>query len=211
MAMRSATMLQAKSQNPESKPYLTCFRWAVILAASFSICILPIHLHVAAADQKENATDPRFRTQSLRGRVVWFSEAMERLHKVKAVPEAKERTLALETHDGKLWTIVEDLRGRSFRTDARLREMTVELFVRKYRGSDAIQILKVFEVKDGKRFVVDYWCDVCAIIMFESGTCDCCQDDNRLRKRLTEHEVRDSLAGEAKEIDAQASPANKRR
>ena len=39
--------------------------------------------------------------------------------------------------------------------------------------------------KDGK-FELDYWCDICAIGMYESGPCDCCQEPNRLRERRVE-------------------------
>ena len=174
----SKTCLDATSQSS-----IVRVSWSTICPVAFLICLL-VSCFVFA-DEPTRDDKPRFQTKLIRGRVVFLHEAMERLHKIKAVPEAKERTLALETDDGKLLTIVEDLRGRSFRTDDRLRKMHVELFVRKYHGSDAIQILKVFEIKDDKRFIVDYWCDICAIIMFEMGTCDCCQDDNRLRKRIT--------------------------
>jgi hypothetical protein len=128
----------------------------------------------------------RYRTESIRGHIVWMSEALDRIFNITSVSEAKERILAIETGNGDLLPIVEDLRGRSFRTDKRLRDMEVELLVRRYDATPIIQIVKIHEIKDGKKYVVDYWCDVCAIVMFEMGPCACCQDDNRLRKRLVE-------------------------
>ena len=61
--------------------------------------------------------------------------------------------------------------------------MDVQLDARQYDGSQLLQVLRICEVKDEQKFEIDYWCDVCAIVMFEDGPCDCCQDHNRLRKR----------------------------
>ena len=133
----------------------------------------------------ENPQDaaPVYRTETLSGKVVWLADALERQFGIKTVPEAKERSLALETDDGHVLPIVEDLRGRSFRTDNRLREMQVELRVRRYRRSPLIQVIRIYEVVKGAKYAIDYWCDVCAITMFEKGPCSCCQDENRLRRR----------------------------
>ena len=127
-----------------------------------------------------------FQVESLRGQVVWYEEALQQRLGIQTVPEAKQRVLALATKDDKLIPIIEDLRGRAFRTDARLREMEVELMVRRYEATPSVQILRVYQWKDGRKFQVDYWCDICAIVMFEDGPCSCCQDHNRLRTRLVE-------------------------
>ena len=140
------------------------------------------------ADSTADSQDERreYRTESIGGRVVWMAEALQRRHGITSVPEAQQRILAIQTVAGDLFPIIEDLRGRSFRTDERLRAIDVELLVRRYDAVPMIQILKIHEIKDGKKYVVDYWCDICAIVMFETGPCACCQDDNRLRKRLVE-------------------------
>ena len=145
----------------------------------------------AAGNEKDSTTKPRndrpeYHRESLRGRVVWMAEALERRYGITSVPEAKDHILAIETVDGDLLPIVEDLRGRSFRTDERLRAIDVELLVRRYEAVPMVQILKIHEIKDGKKYVIDYWCDICSIVMFETGPCACCQDDNRLRKRLVD-------------------------
>ncbi len=139
-----------------------------------------------SADNESADNGRGYRTESIRGHVMWMSEALNRVLGITSVPEAKERILAIETAEGDLLPIVEDLRGRAFRTDQRLREMQVELSVRRYDATPMVQIVKIHEIQDGKKYVVDYWCDVCAIVMFEMGPCACCQDDNRLRKRLVE-------------------------
>lgn len=138
--------------------------------------------------KKETVQTAKFRTESLRGRVIWLADGLERQLGVKSVPEAKKRALALATDDGRVLPIAEDLRGRSFRTDDRLRNLHVELAVRRYKRSPVLQILKVYEVREDGKFLLDYWCDVCAIVMFEAGPCSCCQDANRLRKRRVDQQ-----------------------
>ena len=136
-----------------------------------------------SAIEKEDSPRPKYQTISLPGRFVWLSEALKRQFGITTVPEAKERGLALETTDRQVIPIVEDVRGRAFRNDERLREMDVELLVRRYLRSPVVQIVRIYERTDDGKFLIDYWCDVCAIVMFEAGPCSCCQDDNRLRRR----------------------------
>ncbi len=135
-----------------------------------------------APETKDDAQAP-YVTKTLRGHVVWLSEAMTRLHGVKAVPEARDRMLALETDDGQLHPIVEDIRGRAFRRDERLRKMKVELLVRQYRGAPLVQIVRVYELTEDGRFEVDYWCEICSIAMFELKECECCQGPIELRRQ----------------------------
>jgi len=126
------------------------------------------------------------RTEIIRGRVVWLAKALKSEFGVSTVPEVAENTLAIHTADGRLIPIVENLRGRAFRKDKRLRNHDMEIQVRRYDAQPMILILRVFELDGDERYEIDYWCDVCAIVMFETGPCSCCQDDNRLRKRLVD-------------------------
>ncbi len=132
----------------------------------------------AAEPPQEN-----FTLETVRGRVVWLSEAMARLHGAKSVSEATDRTLALETREGRLHPLLEDVRGRAFRVDERLRRMEVELLVRRYVHSPVLQVLGVAEITPRGKFEIDYWCDVCAIAMFELKYCECCQGETELRRR----------------------------
>ncbi|MCA9172926.1 MAG: hypothetical protein KDB14_00355 [Planctomycetales bacterium] len=121
---------------------------------------------------------------AIRGRVVYLAEALERLHGIKSVREAAERTLAIESPDGQLTPLVEDVRGRAFRVDERLRKLQdVELLVRRHPQSPAVQIVRVYAYDGDNRFELDYWCEICAIAMFELKPCDCCQGDIELRRR----------------------------
>jgi hypothetical protein len=129
---------------------------------------------------------PKTTTLSLRGRVVWMAEALERRFGIKTVSEAAERTLALETPGGQLHPVVEDVRGRSFRKDERIRGVDVELLARRYEGSPMIRVIRIYALKKDGKFDLDYWCDICAISMYEMGPCDCCQEPNQLRERRVE-------------------------
>lgn len=139
--------------------------------------------NIGSVEADDQAAQPAYETITVRGRVVWMAEALSRRFGIKTVREAEERLVALETNDGQLIPIVEDVRGRAFRKDERLMQMQdVELMGRRYEGSPMLQIIRMYEYRDDGKFQVDYWCDICAIIMYEYGPCDCCQDKNRLRK-----------------------------
>lgn len=136
---------------------------------------------LAFADEK--APSPKFTTETIRGKVVFLAEALQKQYGIKSVAEAKEASLALQDEAGKLHPLVEDVRGRAFRRDKRLREITVDLLVRHYEDSPAVQIIGVYEIAKDGRFEIDYWCSVCAIAMYELKQCECCQGDIELRKR----------------------------
>jgi hypothetical protein len=124
-----------------------------------------------------------FTNETIRGKVVYLGEVMQRETGVAVVPEATERVLALRTKEGTLVPLLEDVRARAFRRDERLREMEVELVVRRYAISPLVQVIRVIEVaKDGK-YELDYWCDICSIAMFEKKDCECCQGPVELRRR----------------------------
>jgi hypothetical protein len=50
-----------------------------------------------------------------------------------------------------------------------------------------VQVLSIYAFDEqGVRSIVDYWCDICAIPMFEIKDCECCQGPTRLRLRPQE-------------------------
>ncbi len=138
----------------------------------------------AEADPPTHGSD--YETISLRGRVVWLADALKERYGVKTVREAREQILALQTPDGQLHPVLEDTRGRAFRIDKRLRGIDMELLVRRYAGSPMIQVIRVYAIKKDGKYELDYWCDVCAIVMYQMGPCACCQEPNRLRERRVE-------------------------
>jgi hypothetical protein len=141
----------------------------------------------ATSSRQQQSHRPTHETRSIRGRVVWLAEGLHRRYGVRTVPEAQQRVLALETPEGLLYPLVEDVRGRAFRRDERLRDVPVELLVRQYYGSPVVQVIRVYVLKKDGKYELDYWCDICAITMFELKPCDCCQGPIELRARHSDH------------------------
>lgn len=153
------------------------------------LCVAaPLLADEPSKDAADKDQDKNYTTTSLRGRVVFMAEALERLHGVKSVAGSEENTLTLETPKGELFPLVEDKRGHAFRLDERLMGKTMELMVRRHDGSPALQVIRVHTIEGGERFLVDYWCDICAIPMYELKPCDCCQGPIRLRMRKLDEE-----------------------
>lgn len=117
----------------------------------------------------------------LRGRVVFVVDAL-RAREIKTYPEELKGQVALETKEGELLPILPDWRGRAFYQDERLRNRPVELIGYRRVGVPFLQVLTIFTFsEDGARQYTDYWCDICAIPMYEIKPCDCCQQEIRLR------------------------------
>jgi hypothetical protein len=121
--------------------------------------------------------------------MVWMADALERRYGIETDADAVQAVIAVETGDGKLVPIVKDFRSRGFWLDPRLRAMEVEVLVRRYEKSPVVQVVRWYAVRRGRKYEVDYWCDICAIPMYELKTCDCCQGETRLRERLVEEDA----------------------
>jgi hypothetical protein len=121
--------------------------------------------------------------ESLRGRIVWLGNALKK-RGVEVDPDAVKSAVALETTAGQLVPIVKDARGRGFQLDSRLHRFDYEMTVRRVPDSPYVQLVRVSTWHDGKRYELDYWCDICAIPMYEIKECECCQGPIRLRERL---------------------------
>lgn len=119
--------------------------------------------------------------QLFRGEVMKTADALKRL-KVKAYPQELREQVALLTPDNEIIPILPDWRGRAFYQDERLRDRKVELIGYRRPGVPYLQVLTVYTFdKDGAHNYTDYWCDICAIPMYEIKPCDCCQQEIRLR------------------------------
>jgi hypothetical protein len=127
---------------------------------------------------------PRHVTESLRGKVFWTAEALQERFGIESDPDSAESSVSLVTREGKVYPIVKDSRGRAFMVDGRLRNRDMELVVRRYEGSPFIQVLGIYTIKENRKYALDYWCDICAIIMYELKECECCQGPTRLREEL---------------------------
>ena len=150
--------------------------------------------HIRGVSKKPAKPDPvkpspastKYTTETVCGKVVWLDEALARLYGVATDPAAAETAVVLETPDGQLLPIIPDVRGRAFLVDSRLRNIDLELLVRRYASVPMIQIIRVLERKADGLYEIDYWCDICAISMFTLKPCECCQGPTRLRKQMVE-------------------------
>jgi hypothetical protein len=122
-------------------------------------------------------------TERVRGKVVWLEDALRRRFGVATEPDAAHSTVVLETAAGELVPIVPDTRGRSFAVDERLRDVELELLVRRYEKAPLVQVIRVLRPTAKGLVEVDYWCDICAIPMYILKPCECCQGETRLRER----------------------------
>ncbi len=135
-------------------------------------------LFTGAEPSPERAAPPK---QLFRGEVLKTVDALKRLD-VKAYPQELQEQVALLTADNEIIPILPDWRGRAFYQDGKLRERPVELIGYRRPGVPYLQVLTLYTFdKDGIRNYTDYWCDICAIPMYEIKPCDCCQQEIRLR------------------------------
>ena len=165
-----------------------------------AILVLLLALLVAVSGSRGDETSPKakpspkpaaaaaaplgeYTTERLRGKVVWLDEALKRLYNITSEPDAEKTQVVLEMADGTLWPIVPDTRGRSFVVDERLRNVDLELLVRRYAKAPLIQVIRVLKPTPEGLLEVDYWCDICAIPMYILKPCECCQGETRLRER----------------------------
>lgn len=144
---------------------------------------IPLGSNRAEDVPSSRVDQPSHTTVPLRGRVVWMAEALKRRYNVETDTDASAWLVALETDKGELHPLINDVRGRAFRADERLRDVGMELVVRRYAGSPMLQVIRVYTLKEDDRYEVDYWCDICAIPMFELKQCECCQGPTRIRER----------------------------
>ena len=139
-----------------------------------------------AAETVANAPRDDAVKEILSGKVVSLGEALKR-HGIKNYPEESKGQVVLETDQQELIPIVSDWRGRAFYQDERLRDRPVDLVVNRRPGIPWVQVLSIYTFDEqGSRNITDYWCDICAIPMYEIKECECCQGPIRLRFRPQE-------------------------
>jgi hypothetical protein len=120
------------------------------------------------------------------GKVVALGEALQQ-RGIKSYTEEIKGQVVLVTRAGEIVPIVPDWRGRAFYQDERLRNRPVDLVVNRRKGVPWVQVMSIYTFDEqGVRNITDYWCDICAIPMYEIKDCECCQGPTRLRFRPQE-------------------------
>ena len=156
--------------------------WCAVLAACWSVGLL------AADDAPKPPADPKValkdepKRELFSGKVVFVQDALKR-RGIKVADEMKQQAV-LETEAGELIPIAADWRGRAFYQDEKLRDRKIELVGYRRLGVPYLQVLNVFTFNaKNERQDTDYWCDICAIPMYEIKECECCQGPIHLRFR----------------------------
>src|SRR5579863_2588579 len=96
-------------------------------------------------------------------------------------------TPAIETGEHKLITLEGDGPTAHVLHDKRLAGADLEAKGH-FAAPDRFQVdpfhtHAIHVLKDGKRFMITYWCDVCSIRQYEPGPCWCCQRETALDLR----------------------------
>jgi hypothetical protein len=93
---------------------------------------------------------------------------------------------AIRTEDGKLVALGGDADTLGVLNDKRLRGAHLEVKGHLQGGLfavDPIHTDAMHVYKDGKRLIITYWCDLCAIRTYTPGICWCCQKNTELDLR----------------------------
>lgn len=91
---------------------------------------------------------------------------------------------AIETADHRHISVTGDKATQGILNDKRVQGMELEVKGH-FSGADAFTIgpienRSMIAFKDGKRYRITYYCDVCSIRTYTPGPCVCCQQNTRL-------------------------------
>ncbi len=88
---------------------------------------------------------------------------------------------ALRTGSGELYRFLADDPQAGMMVDPRVRARTLSVTGWR-RGEDALEILHVYSIREGRLHDIHYRCDVCNITATAPGPCWCCGQDFELRE-----------------------------
>jgi hypothetical protein len=94
---------------------------------------------------------------------------------------AANSPLTFVTSEGKKYQVAGDSMSNAQLRDPLLIDRTWEL-EGTMQADGKFEIVKLFTIKDGKRFRVTYYCEICNIVTHEPGDCMCCQAVTELRE-----------------------------
>jgi hypothetical protein len=98
--------------------------------------------------------------------------------------QRENQTPAIETADHKLIVLAGDGATEHVLHDKRLAGLDLEAkghFIAADRFQvDPFYTRALYAIKDGKRLMVTYWCEICSIRQYEPGPCWCCQRETKL-------------------------------
>jgi len=165
---------------------ITGIALSISLSPTYADVSPPKAVKAEAGVPDSSRTKRQHTTVQFNGQVVWLGDAIEQTLGIKIIAEARQSVLVLLTDKGIIHPLLEDRHGRAFRLDKRLRDQRVKLLVRRHKDSPFVQVIRVFAIKKDGLYELDYWCEICAIAMFDLRACDCCQGPIEWRERKTD-------------------------
>ncbi len=88
----------------------------------------------------------------------------------------------IEAADHKTYTVSGDEFTKAQMADSRLNGREMELDGH-FTGPAQFDATRIYTLKNGKRYEVTYWCDVCSIRTHMPGRCMCCQGPTELQEQ----------------------------
>jgi hypothetical protein len=103
----------------------------------------------------------------------------------KAVTQHADETVQLIAEDGKTWDLVVEADNYHTLLDEELAGRLWEI-VGYARDGGRFDVRRLFTIKDGVRYKVTYYCEICHIVSYRPGHCMCCQEKVELRETVDE-------------------------
>jgi hypothetical protein len=82
---------------------------------------------------------------------------------------------AIQTADGKLFPILPTDTASAIYNDSKFRERDLLVTARLFPATSFIEVIKLQSLREGRRYDLYYFCDVCNITTHKPGPCPCCQ------------------------------------
>jgi hypothetical protein len=135
------------------------------LMGRFPLLLLAIFTAVCFADSPKS---PETASTSVHGKLI----------------QRENQTPAIETADHKLIALAGDASTEHVLRDKRLAGLDLEAKGH-FTAADRFEVdpfysRALYVIKDGKRLMVTYWCEICSIRQYEPGPCWCCQRETKL-------------------------------
>ncbi len=150
---------------------------SLLTASAFS-------LPVAAQDKTNPASEAR--TVSLRGRVICYTEELQKPYQVIPDCETRGHVYTLKTGDGRLYPFLPVDTAAAVWMDERYRQRELQVTARLFPQTNFIEVIKFQSWRNGKLHDLYYFCDVCYISSHKPGPCECCQDPVQFRETPAE-------------------------
>lgn len=150
---------------------------SLLTASAFS-------LPVAAQDKTNPASEAR--TVSLRGRVICYTEELQKPYQVIPDCETRGHVYTLKTGDSRLYPFLPVDTAAAVWMDERYRQRELQVTARLFPQTNFIEVIKFQSWRNGKLHDLYYFCDVCYISSHKPGPCECCQDPVQFRETPAE-------------------------